>query len=57
VKATLRAKLDSLVARLETLNRLLAAEDATRNLDQFRSLSREHAELSGIVARWPAIHR
>jgi peptide chain release factor 1 len=50
VKATLRAKLDSLVARLETLNRLLAAEDATRNLDQFRSLSREHAELSGIVA-------
>jgi len=50
VKATLRAKLDSLVARLETLNRLLAAEDATRNLDQFRSLSREHAELSGIAA-------
>ena len=50
MKATLRAKLDSLVARLETLNRLLAAEDATRNLDQFRSLSREHAELSGIVA-------
>ena len=50
MKATLRAKLDSLVARLETLNRLLAAEDATRNLDQFRSLSREHAELSGIAA-------
>jgi peptide chain release factor 1 len=49
VKATLRAKLDSLVARLETLNRLLAAEDATRNLEQFRDLSREHAELSGIV--------
>jgi peptide chain release factor 1 len=50
VKATLRAKLDSLVGRLETLNRLLAAEDATRNLEQFRNLSREHAELSGVVA-------
>ncbi len=50
MKATLRGKLESLAARLETLNRLLAAEDATRNLDQFRSLSREHAELSSIVA-------
>jgi peptide chain release factor 1 len=50
VKATLRAKLDSLVARLATLDRLLAAEDATRNLEQFRNLSREHAELSGVVA-------
>jgi peptide chain release factor 1 len=49
VKATLRSKLDSLVARLETLNRLLAAEDATRNLEQFRNLSREHAELSSVV--------
>ncbi len=49
MKATLRTKLDSLVARLETLNRLLAAEDATRNLEQFRNLSREHAELSEVV--------
>jgi peptide chain release factor 1 len=49
VKATLRSKLDSLVARRETLNRLLAAEDATRNLEQFRNLSREHAELSGVI--------
>jgi len=50
VKATLRSKLDSLVGRLETVNRLLAAEDAARNMDQFRSLSREHAELSDVVA-------
>ncbi|HYX66878.1 MAG TPA: peptide chain release factor 1 [Burkholderiales bacterium] len=52
MKATLRAKLDSLVGRLETLNRLLAAEDATRNLEQFRNLSREHAELSDVVGRY-----
>jgi len=50
VKATLRSKLDSLVGRLEQLNGLLAAEGATRDLEQFRKLSREHSELSGIVA-------
>jgi peptide chain release factor 1 len=49
VKAALRRKLDSLVARLPELERLLAAEDATRDLDQFRRLSREHAELSGLA--------
>jgi len=50
VKPTLRAKLDSHVGRLEELNRLLASEDATKDLNQFRSLSREHAELSSLVA-------
>ena len=57
MKATLRAKLDSLVGRLETLNRLLAAEDATRNLEQFRNLSREHAELSQIVGLYERYRR
>jgi len=55
VKPSLRAKLDGLARRLEDLNRLLAAEDAARNLEQFRRLSREHSELSGIVSlyeRW-----
>jgi peptide chain release factor 1 len=50
VKATLRSKLDSLVGRLEQLNGLLAAENATKNLSTFRDLSREYAEASGIVA-------
>jgi peptide chain release factor 1 len=50
VKPTLRTKLDSLVGRLEDLNGLLAAESATRDLEQFRKLSREHSELTGIVA-------
>src|SRR5207249_8328264 len=50
VKPTLRTKLDSLVGRLEDLNGLLAAEGATRDLEQFRKLSREHSELTGIVA-------
>jgi peptide chain release factor 1 len=50
VKATLRSKLDSLAARLEQLNGLLAAETATRDLSEFRKLSREHAEVSEIVS-------
>jgi peptide chain release factor 1 len=50
VKASLRVKLDSMVGRLEALNQLLAAETATKDMDQFRKLSREHAELTDIVA-------
>ena len=50
MKATLRAKLDSLVGRLEILNNQLAAENATRDMDQFRRLSREHADVSAAVA-------
>jgi peptide chain release factor 1 len=50
VKATLRTKLDSLVGRLEVLNNQLAAETSTRDMDQFRRLSREYAETSQVVA-------
>jgi peptide chain release factor 1 len=49
VKPSLRTKLDSLVGRLEDLNALLAAENATRDMDAFRRLSREHAEVSNAV--------
>src|SRR6185295_10916435 len=50
VKATLRTKLDSLVGRLEQLNGLLAAENATRDMDQFRKLSREYSDVSEVVS-------
>jgi len=50
VKPALRAKLDGFVGRLDELNRLLAAEDATRDLEQFKRLSREHSELVDKVA-------
>jgi peptide chain release factor 1 len=49
LKPSLRTKLDSLAKRLEELNRLLSAEDAARDMGEFRKLSREHAELSGVM--------
>ena len=50
MKASLRTKLDSLVGRLEQLNGLLAAENATKDMSKYRDLSREYAETSDIVA-------
>jgi peptide chain release factor 1 len=55
VKPALRAKLDSLVGRLGDINAALALENATRDMDQYRKLTREHAELSGLASlyeRW-----
>ncbi|HEX2332396.1 MAG TPA: peptide chain release factor 1 [Burkholderiales bacterium] len=46
----LRAKLDGMVGRLSELDGLLAAENATRDLEQFKRLSREHAEISSLVS-------
>jgi len=50
VKPTLRSKLDSLVGRLNDINGLLASENATRDMEQFKKLSREHSELSNLAA-------
>ena len=50
----LRAKLDATVGRLAELNTLLAAENATRDMEQFKRLSREHADASGLVSLYDA---
>ncbi len=42
-------KLHQLEGRLEELDRLLASEEATRDMDQFRRLTREHAEITPVV--------
>ncbi|HEY8069085.1 MAG TPA: peptide chain release factor 1 [Burkholderiales bacterium] len=49
MKPSLRAKLDSQARRLEELNRLLSAEKAARDMDEFRKLSREHSELTALA--------
>jgi peptide chain release factor 1 len=52
VTPSLRAKLDGLVGRLSEIDGLLASETATRDMEQYKKLSREHAELSGLAARY-----
>ena len=52
MKLSLRTKLDRLSARLQELDALLAAEDATRDMDRYRQLSRERAEIDPVVARF-----
>ncbi|MEO8037522.1 MAG: peptide chain release factor 1 [Betaproteobacteria bacterium] len=50
MKPSIRAKLAQLSARLEEINRLLASEGATADLDNYRKLTREHAEIEPVVA-------
>ncbi len=52
MKPSIAAKLESLARRLEELNRLLSATEATRDLQQFKRLSREHAEITPVVERY-----
>jgi peptide chain release factor 1 len=49
MKASIAAKLAQLSARLEELNQLLSSENITADLDNYRRLSREHAEISPVV--------
>jgi len=49
MKTSIAAKLDRLRQRLSDINALLSAESATRDMEQFRKLSREHAELEPMV--------
>ena len=50
MKQSIRDKLENLGARLDELDRILASGEATRDMDQYRKLSREHAELGPVVA-------
>ncbi|HSS71626.1 MAG TPA: PCRF domain-containing protein, partial [Casimicrobiaceae bacterium] len=52
MKPSLAVKLAQLSARLEDLNGLLSAPDVTRDLDRYRGLSREHAQIAPVVARY-----
>src|SRR5437870_5409155 len=49
MKTSIAAKLDQARQRLGDIGALLSSEGATRDMEQFRRLSREHAELEPIV--------
>jgi peptide chain release factor 1 len=52
MKPSLHTKLDQLAARLEELDATLASGEATRDLDRYRALTKEHAEIEPVVARF-----
>jgi peptide chain release factor 1 len=52
MKPSIAAKLDQLVRRLAELNAILATAESTRDMDQYRRLTREHAELTPVVERY-----
>ncbi len=52
MKPSLLSKLDHLSQRLEEVSALLNQESATADMDQYRKLTREHAELGPLVATY-----
>ena len=52
MKTSMQQKLDQLTTRLAELNDTLSRGDVTANLDQYRKLTREHAEIGPVVAQY-----
>ncbi|WP_338926301.1 peptide chain release factor 1 [Mycetohabitans endofungorum] len=52
MKPSMQAKLEQLTKRLLELNEQLSREDVTSDLDQYRKLTREHAELAPVVEQY-----
>ncbi len=52
MKPSIRDKLEHLAYRLTELDSLLGAEDVARDMDRYRRLNREHAELASVVGLW-----
>ncbi|MFT5590443.1 MAG: peptide chain release factor 1 [Bradyrhizobium sp.] len=50
MKSSMLVKLDQLADRLGELNELLTQEDLASDMDNYRKLTREHAELGPLVA-------
>ncbi len=54
MKSSIATKLEQLVRRLGELTRLLSSEDVVRDMDSYRKLTREHAEITPVVALYQA---
>ncbi|HET6801492.1 MAG TPA: PCRF domain-containing protein, partial [Casimicrobiaceae bacterium] len=57
MKSSLRTRLDQLSARLAEVDALLASEEATRDMERYRSLTRERAEIDPVVTRFSEFER
>ncbi len=56
MKASLSSKLELLTRRLEEIDALLASDMAVRDMEQYRRLTREHAEITPVVEQF-ALYR
>lgn len=54
MKNTIREKLENLSERKVEIDALLSSEEATRNMDSYRKLTREGAEIEPVVALYAA---
>jgi len=57
MKQSIARKLEGLSERLDELNRLLSSENATADMDSYRKLSREHAEITPVVEQFHAFRK
>ena len=57
MKPSIREKLDQLTRRLEEVDALLSSEEAAKDMDQFRKLSKERAELEPVVSLYGAFRQ
>jgi peptide chain release factor 1 len=57
MKPSMLAKLDQLANRLVELDELLMHEGATSNMDNYRKMTREHAEIGPLVALYQQFQR
>jgi len=57
MKNSIRDKLERLTDRLAEIDALLGAEGATRDMDAYRRLSREHAEIGAVVELYAAYRK
>ena len=52
MKSSLRNKLESLARRLTELDATLSSEDVVRDMDRYRALTKERADIEPVVARY-----
>ena len=57
MKPSIQAKLSQLADRLEEVSALLASQEATRDMDQYRKLNREYSEITPVVELWHEFNR
>ena len=52
MKPSMLRKLATLSERLDELNRLMSSEGVTDNMDNYRKITQEHAEITPIVEQY-----